>query len=412
MKEERPMKWIVTIVLVLFTFLFSQDGLIISEIVDGTNTGGNPKYVEIYNAHATNSYSLSGLQIRRYANGSTDPANVDLDATATLAPGETWVVANGDFDPAWGGAFTTATPDQTNGNISGNGDDVYELYNTNTGKVIDVYGEVGVDGSGTPWEYTDSQVVRKSNINDGNDGNFDVSEWTIVPYDNNNATPGTHSVDQPLPISLASFAAIAGDGQVTLRWVTESEVDNVGFEVLRSMEKDGEYTVISSYVNNPDLKGQVNSNTRHVYRYVDGLVANGFTYWYKLVDVDLNGKRTYHGPVSAVPNVKGIQVVADGVELPEKFALHRNYPNPFNPETHLSFDIPALNSNTTEATLVVYNTLGQKVKVLYEGDITPGRYQVTLDGTNEAGQRVPSGVYFALFKTPYYQKSVKMMLLK
>jgi hypothetical protein len=192
-------------------------GLLISEVVDGTNTGGTPKYVEVYNAHPTDTYTLGDLQIRRYANGGTTPGSVPLNAVS-LAPGDVYVVADDDFDPAWGGAFATEVPDQTSGTISGNGDDVYELYDAIVDFVLDRYGELGIDGSGTAWEYTDSQVIRYGNT--PNEGAFDVSAFQIVPYTNENATPGTHTVIFPQTTSVAfnptSATANEGDGAVNL----------------------------------------------------------------------------------------------------------------------------------------------------------------------------------------------------
>ncbi len=218
--------------------------------------------------------------------------------------------------------------------------------------------------------------------------------------------------DGSLPVTLASFSAIAGNKQVILKWITESEVENVGFEIMRASEKEGEYTTIASYKNNQDLKGQINSNSRHDYQYSDGLVANGFTYWYKLVDVDLNGKKSIHGPLSATPNAASSQITKDDTQLPQKFALNSNYPNPFNPNTAISFDVPALRKGTTDASLIVYNALGQKVKVLYEGPISPGTYTLNWNGQTDSGMPVPSGLYFAIFTSENFTHTIKMTLMK
>ncbi|RMI01318.1 MAG: lamin tail domain-containing protein, partial [Calditrichaeota bacterium] len=360
------MRWVFGFVVLVWGMGVSQEGLIISEVVDGTNFGGTPKYVEIYNAHATNTYSLGGLQIRRYANGNTSPASVNL-SNVNLAPGQTWVVADGPFDPAWGGAFATATPDQTNGSvISGNGDDVYELYNTGTGTVIDVYGVVGVDGTGQPWEYTDSQVTRHTSVNRGNGGNFNVAEWSIVPYNNLNATPGSHSVDTPLPVELTSFTATAGDGEVILRWVTESEVQNLGFEILRAMEASEVYQQIGF------VDGQFTTTQRTEYEFRDERVVNGVTYRYKLVDVDVFGRRTEHGPVMVTPRAGGAEVTTLNSGVGERFYLYPNYPNPFNPTTTLRFEVPAAKAPALPVSIAVFDVNGRRICTLFEGNLEPG----------------------------------------
>ncbi|MFA6111919.1 MAG: FG-GAP-like repeat-containing protein, partial [Candidatus Latescibacterota bacterium] len=76
--------------------------------------------------------------------------------------------------------------------------------------------------------------------------------------------------------------------------------------------------------------------------------------------------------------------------LPIAFHLGPNYPNPFNPQTCIPVEIPA----STEATrLQVYNLLGQPIRTLVNGSLTPGYHAVPWDGRNERGTPVSSGVY-------------------
>ncbi|GAB4343195.1 MAG: hypothetical protein Kow0037_31140 [Calditrichia bacterium] len=217
--------------------------------------------------------------------------------------------------------------------------------------------------------------------------------------------------DGSLPVSLTAFTARAGDGMVILNWSTASEVDNLGFEILRSEEKDGQYITIASYQSNDALKGQLNSNAPHDYRYMDELVGNGKTYYYKLVDVTVGGYKTYHGPVSAIPNSGGIDIKNNGI-VPASFALHQNYPNPFNPETHIQIDIPALYEGTLQAELNIYNSLGQKVRTLYRDRIAPGSYTIDWNATDDFGKPVPTGMYFAVFTSDKFTQSIKLMLMK
>ncbi|HFE63202.1 MAG TPA: T9SS type A sorting domain-containing protein [Caldithrix sp.] len=217
--------------------------------------------------------------------------------------------------------------------------------------------------------------------------------------------------DGSLPVSLASFTAIAQDGKVTLKWTTESEIDNVGFEIVRSVAQNSGYQTIATYKNNDDLKGQLNSTNHRNYQYTDNLVVNGVTYWYKLVDVDLNGVKTFHGPVSALPHAGSGKIVNTGT-IPHSYALEPNYPNPFNPKTTINFDIPELTNGSTFATFFVYNALGQRVKTLYRDNITPGSYTLEWDGANESGATLPSGVYYGVFATGSFTKTIKMVLMK
>ena len=65
-----------------------------------------------------------------------------------------------------------------------------------------------------------------------------------------------------------------------------------------------------------------------------------------------------------------------GGEVPSIFALHENYPNPFNPETKISFDLPA----AAEVEAIIYNVLGQKVKTMVQEYKGPGTYSLTWNG--------------------------------
>jgi hypothetical protein len=76
--------------------------------------------------------------------------------------------------------------------------------------------------------------------------------------------------------------------------------------------------------------------------------------------------------------------------LPKEFNLSQNYPNPFNPETHIDIACPVGGN----ATLTVYNVLGQVVNVLLRKDIAPGISHVLWNGKDSHGNAIASGVYF------------------
>lgn len=218
--------------------------------------------------------------------------------------------------------------------------------------------------------------------------------------------------DASLPVVLSVFTATGSLNGVELKWITESEINNAGFEILRATKEAGTYQLIDSYLNNPDLQGQGNSSTRHIYYYKDELVTMGQTYWYKLIDIDYNGVRVIHGPVSATVQLQDSRITSIPTNTPRVFKLYPNFPNPFNPSTKLQFDIPALKGNVIDASLIIYNSLGQKVRELYSGQLIGGRYQTRWDGQTEAGTRAPSGIYFAVFRAGSYQQTIKLMLMK
>ena len=85
------------------------------------------------------------------------------------------------------------------------------------------------------------------------------------------------------------------------------------------------------------------------------------------------------------------------------FALHSAYPNPFNPVTNITFDIPS----QSEVSLIVYNIQGQIVSELFKGNKETGRYTFQFDGSN-----LSSGVYFYELVAGKYKEVRKMMLVK
>ncbi len=94
--------------------------------------------------------------------------------------------------------------------------------------------------------------------------------------------------------------------------------------------------------------------------------------------------------------------------LPEKFALFQNYPNPFNSETIISFNIPY----QTEGDLAIYNLLGERVYIISEGWLKPGRFHFSWNGQDENNKNLPSGVYFYRLNTSDITLSKKMIYLK
>jgi len=94
--------------------------------------------------------------------------------------------------------------------------------------------------------------------------------------------------------------------------------------------------------------------------------------------------------------------------LPTVFSLHQNLPNPFNPTTRISYSAPKHGN----VIIRIFNTLGQEMKVLVDGDHLPGHYNVIWDGTDNSGNDVASGVYIYTLKTNEFIKSRKMILVR
>ena len=91
----------------------------------------------------------------------------------------------------------------------------------------------------------------------------------------------------------------------------------------------------------------------------------------------------------------------DGV--PASFALAQNYPNPFNPSTTIRYAL----ARRTDVKLTVFNTLGQLVVILVNGEVEAGYHEVQFDGAALA-----SGVYFYRLQAGDFVETKRLMVLK
>ena len=107
---------------------------------------------------------------------------------------------------------------------------------------------------------------------------------------NDISTPGFR-LGGPLPVSLSSFRPVRDKttGEIVIKWVTESELNNAGFNILRSESKDDAFQLVN-------LKGIIAGNgttsERHVYEWTDTTAKPNVVYYYQIEDVSLDGNRT------------------------------------------------------------------------------------------------------------------------
>jgi hypothetical protein len=97
----------------------------------------------------------------------------------------------------------------------------------------------------------------------------------------------------------------------------------------------------------------------------------------------------------------------ENATIPRNFVLHQNFPNPFNPETSICFELP----KTTQVVLKIFNIRGQEVKKLVDMPLEPGYHTVHWDGKDNRGKMQASGVYFYHFKAEEFQQTRKMLFV-
>ncbi len=182
------------------------------------------------------------------------------------------------------------------------------------------------------------------------------------------------TLSTPLAVEMAYFSALASPQGVVLSWRTESETNSYLWIVERA-EAGGAYRELAQ------LPAAGNSAQPRDYGYTDASAQPNRDYLYRIAELSLEGGRTYYGPVG---------VRTGGMGIPADFALNSPAPNPFTGQVVLAYQLPA----TSRVTLRVYNILGQAVKELENGRMSPGYYRAAWDGRNDRNGKVSAGVYF------------------
>lgn len=195
--------------------------------------------------------------------------------------------------------------------------------------------------------------------------------------------------DITLPVFLASFQATPGADQINLEWVTQSEVDNWEFIVFRQEDKEEEFREITR------LPGSGTTNVASYYNYIDSDVEPGVTYAYRLANVDYNGQINYYP-----------EIVRISLSPVATYKLYANYPNPFNSETNISFEV----GQAAYTELNIFDTSGRLVKRLFEGHLSPGSYVYKWNGKDDRDVDVASGVYFLNFSAETFNRSLRLVL--
>jgi len=112
--------------------------------------------------------------------------------------------------------------------------------------------------------------------------------------------------------------------------------------------------------------------------------------------------------VMICPKTTGVEEEEESAITPKDFKLYQSYPNPFNNQTVIKYNL----RKSCQVTLSIFNILGQKVKTLVNEDQEAGPKIVNWDGKNEKGEGVASGIYFYQLKAGEVTQTRRMVLLK
>jgi hypothetical protein len=300
--------------------------------------------VSFYNGAAP---SISSFKVNFSTYGATLPGHMGDDPSCSIAYNES-ALNNGHWDFVPEG--------------SGTADMHVTLYNTNFTNAANAY-TVMSSVNGAAWvipSITSGGCITSpvtTVLRNGVSQNFTAG----IPV-----SFGVAQGSSALPMNLLSFIAEPGTNSITATWITASELNNKGFELQRATKPDV-FEVIGW------VDGNGTSNRMNTYQYDDRNVSVNVLYYYRLRQVDLNGKETFSKTVAAIIRDNG-------------FVVYNAYPNPFKESTVIRYIL----SRPTIVTIEITDMSGKLVKKYLQGLQEEGTYSIPFTG-NTSGIR--AGVY-------------------
>lgn len=206
--------------------------------------------------------------------------------------------------------------------------------------------------------------------------------------------------EQTLPVQLSSFTAtISATNNVTLQWVTQTETNVLGFRIYR-----GKDDILSNAFMLNTFIPATNTSQTQSYVYHDTEVDDAGVYYYWLQNLDFDGSSGYFGPVMVTLQVGDNPTP----QLPLITSLDSAFPNPFNPNTTIRFNLATAGHTGID----IYNARGQKVRTLLNRQMDAGAHRVTWDGRDDSGSPAASGMYFIIMLNGSQRYTQKAVLAK
>jgi len=174
-----------------------------------------------------------------------------------------------------------------------------------------------------------------------------------------------------------------------LNWDQPIDQDFDYFAIYRSTTSGFDPTTLEPIAESTDAE------------YTDQDVSVGETYYYRLAAYDFSGNRSNFSTEASVV----ITSITDGADstIPENYVLEQNYPNPFNPTTNIRFGL----KENGHVTMTIYNSRGEQVMQLLDGELTAGFHTVRFNATD-----LSSGVYFYQIRVNNVAIAKKMIVMK
>ncbi len=342
------------------------------------------------------------------------------------------------------------------GNLNYNYNEATMGYHDN-GKSDFSWGYYGVRGWSQPnlvtyMESHDEERLMFKNVTYGNSqGDYDIKDTTTAL--NRIKMAGAFFFTYPGPKMIWQFEELGYDVSINvpcrvcekpIRWYYFNRPERrklyKTFAALMKLRKENAVfrdpqTYVSLWLNDPSGKKRI----MMIHPEMDVSIIGNFGvttqsidpsfvdvgWWYDYFTGDSLFVTNTHDPITLAPGEfhiytdvrleppepgiwTGIGESRTNTTIPENYRLLQNYPNPFNPVTTIEFDVP----RSSRVKLVIYNILGQQVRVLEDRVFKPGRHTIRWNGRDDGGQAVASGFYFIRMKADNFIQNKRMLLLK
>jgi hypothetical protein len=183
--------------------------------------------------------------------------------------------------------------------------------------------------------------------------------------------------------SVSSFTSAETDSGVVINWTTASEADCYSWDIDRSFFADSNYQTIAS------MPGHGTTSVPHDYTWTDNTVVAVNTYYYRLVEVDAVGSKTYYGPISVLVSLYGVAGEPEVISQPTGNAPLQNSPNPFRYSTNITYNL----AKPGRVSIKIYNTTGQLIRVLHDGFQPAGGHSEAWNGRDDRNNAIANGLY-------------------
>ncbi len=165
------------------------------------------------------------------------------------------------------------------------------------------------------------------------------------------------------------------------RYFSNGNPDGANYRIVTDGPNDGESSPVV-YANNSDI----------IFSWHDNRRSAGWDIFAKIVGWNWNG-------------VTDVEIIENNI--PKDFSLSHNYPNPFNPKTVISYQLPV----SSDVTLKIYDVLGNEIVTLVDEYKSAGEYEVEFN-TSSINHQPSSGIYFYQLKAREFVQTKKMVLIK